>query len=86
MASVLLIGQEQKIAAQIDRTLVVEPHRTKQAAHNIGVRDLNDVDIVFAGGEPSQYLSLLRRVRDAWPALPWLLHAFLKPLRGWTPS
>jgi hypothetical protein len=28
-----------------------------------------DVDIVFAGGEPWQYLSLLRRVRDERLAL-----------------
>jgi len=32
-----------------------------------------DADIVFAGGEPKHYLSLLRKVREARPALPFVV-------------
>ncbi|MDP9053052.1 MAG: hypothetical protein M3N93_01925 [Acidobacteriota bacterium] len=73
MANVFLIGLEQTTATQITRSLVVERHRVEQKSQNIGITDLNNADIVFAGGEPAQYLSLLRRVREAKPALPFIV-------------
>jgi DNA-binding response OmpR family regulator len=73
MANVFLIGLEQATAAQISRSLAVERHRIEQKPQNIAIRDLKDVDIVFAGGEPSQYLSLLRRVREENPHLPFVV-------------
>jgi DNA-binding response OmpR family regulator len=73
MANVFLIGIEQATAAQISRALAVERHRIELKPQNIGVHDLMDVDIVFAGGEPRQYLSLLRRVREERPALPFVV-------------
>jgi DNA-binding response OmpR family regulator len=73
MANVFLIGLEQATAAQISRSLAVERHRIELKPQNIPVRDLKDVDIVFAGGEPSQYLSLLRRVREERPTLPFVV-------------
>jgi DNA-binding response OmpR family regulator len=73
MANVFLIGLEQATATQISRSLAVERHRIEQKSQNIGITDLKDADIVFAGGEPSQYLSLLRRVRAEKPALPFVV-------------
>jgi DNA-binding response OmpR family regulator len=73
MANVFLIGLEQSTAAQISRSLAVERHRIEQRPQNIAVHDLKDVDIVFAGGEPSQYLSLLHRVREEKPHLPFVV-------------
>jgi hypothetical protein len=64
MTNVFLIGLEEAIAAQISRALAVERCRIEQKPRNIGLRELMDADIVFAGGEPPQYLSLLRRVRE----------------------
>ena len=40
-------------------------------------------DIVFAGGEPSQYLSLLRQVRSDLPALPFVVVTRLPETTAW---
>ena len=83
MANVLLVGVERGVAGQIDLALAAQRHRTKQAPYDIGVRDLSDVRVVFAGGEPSQYLPLLRRVRDARPALPFVVIARIPEITAW---
>lgn len=83
MASVFLIGLEQAIAAQISRALSVERHRIEQKPQSIGVPEMMDVDIVFAGGQPSQYLSLLRRVREERPALPFVVVTRIPETTEW---
>jgi len=83
MANVFLIGIEPATAAQISRALAVERHRIEQKPQNIGVRELMDVDIVFAGGDPSQYLSLLRRVREERPALPFVVVTRIPETNQW---
>jgi DNA-binding response OmpR family regulator len=83
MASVFLIGLEQAIAAQISRALSVERHRIEQKPQNIEIPEMMDVDIVFAGGQPSQYLSLLRRVREERPALPFVVVTRIPETREW---
>jgi DNA-binding NarL/FixJ family response regulator len=83
MASVFLIGLEQAIATQISRALAVERHRIEQKPQNIGVHDLMEVDIVFAGGDPSQYLSLLRRVREERPGLPFVVVTRIPETTEW---
>src|SRR5580698_5323023 len=83
MASVFLIGLEQAIAAQISRALAVERHRIEQKSQNIGIRDIMDADIVFAGGEPTQYLALLRRVREERPALPFVVVTRIPETSAW---
>ena len=83
MASVFLIGLEQAIAAQISRALSVERHRIEQKPQNIEIPEMMDVDIVFAGGQPSQYLSLLRRVREERPALPFVVVTRIPETTAW---
>jgi len=83
VANVFLIGLEQATAAQISRALVVERHKIEQKSNDIGPRDLMDVDIVFAGGEPSQYLPLLRRVRDERPSLPFIVVTQIPETSEW---
>lgn len=83
MASVYLIGLEQAIASQISRALAVERHRIEQKSQEITVREMMDVDIVFAGGEPSQYLSLLRRVREERPGLPFVVVTRVPETSAW---
>ena len=73
MTNVFLIGLEQTIASQISRTLTPERHRIHHEPHSSGVRSLDDVGIIFAGGDAAQYLSLLRRVRKERPALPFVV-------------
>jgi len=83
MASVFLIGLEQAIAAEISRALAVERHRIELRPRNLDARDLTNVDIVFAGGEPSQYLSLLRRVREERPTLPFVVVTRIPETTAW---
>ena len=83
MASVFLIGLEQATAAEISRALAVERHRIELRPRNVDARDLMRVDIVFAGGEPSQYLSLLRRVREERPALPFVVVTRIPETTAW---
>lgn len=83
MASVLLIGMEQALAVQIRRALAVERHRVEQKPQDIASRDLMQVDIVFAGGRPSDYLPLLRRVREERPALPFVVVTRIPETTAW---
>jgi DNA-binding response OmpR family regulator len=83
MASVFLIGLEQEIALHISRALAVERHRIEHKPRNVDTRDLMDADIVFAGGEPPQYLSLLRRVRQERPALPFVVVTRIPETTQW---
>ena len=71
------------MAAQISRALAVERHRIEQKPQNIGILEMMDVDIVFAGGQPSQYLSLLRRVREERPALPFVVVTRIPETTEW---
>ena len=73
MASVYLIGLDQAIASQVSRALAVERHRIETKPAHADVCEISDVDIVFAGGEPEQYLSLLKQVREKRPNLPFVV-------------
>jgi DNA-binding response OmpR family regulator len=83
MASVFLIGLEQATATQISRALATERHRIEQKPESIEVPELMDVDIVFAGGLPFQYLSLLRRVRQERPELPFVVVTRIPETTEW---
>ena len=71
MARVVFVGVERAAAAQIARALAVEGHQIEQKPKTSGAYKLLDADIVFAGGEPVHYLSLLREVRESRPGLPF---------------
>jgi|SRR5579863_3667236 len=73
MARVVFVGIEHALAVPIARALAVERHQLEQKPWNAAVLDIMDADIVFAGGEPYSYLSLLRKVREARPALPFVV-------------
>jgi|SRR5580704_18266056 DNA-binding response OmpR family regulator len=83
MASIFLIGIEQALAFQIRRALAVERHRVEQKPQNVAPRDLMEVDIVFAGGKPSDYLPLLRRVREQRPVLPFVVVTRIPETIAW---
>ena len=83
MASIFLIGMEQALAVQIRRALAVERHRVEQKPQHVASRDLMEVDIVFAGGKPSDYLPLLRRVRAERPALPFVVVSRVPETTAW---
>jgi hypothetical protein len=70
MTSVCLIGVEQETAGANFPALDAGSHQIRQHPQDVLIRELQDADIVFAGGEPAWYLTLLKRVREARPALP----------------
>ena len=73
MANVVLVGLEPLAAGQISKALAKERHEIRNTNRNITAEELCDVDIVFAGGEQTQYLSLLRYVRESRPTLPFVV-------------
>lgn len=83
MASVYLIGLEQAIASQVRRALAVERHRIETKSANVDVGEMMDADIVFAGGEAAQYLSLLRQVREKRPDLPFIVVTRIPETTAW---
>lgn len=84
MAKVILIGLGQIAAGQIRRALVVNGHQVTQYSHEDGVAPkVLAADIVFAGGEPSYYLPLLRSVREARPTMPFIIVAQVPKTGEW---
>ena len=83
MAKIFLIGLEQEAAGQICRALTVGSHQIEQQPQDVLVRELRDADIVFAGGDPAWYLTLLKRVREARPALPFVVVTRIAETNEW---
>jgi DNA-binding NarL/FixJ family response regulator len=83
MARIVLIGVEQATAGKIRRALAVERHHIEHQPPDLLVRDLQNVEIVFAGGEPVHYLSLLRRIRESQPTLPFVVVARIAETKEW---
>src|SRR5579872_3878730 len=83
MAKVVLIGLEKSAAGQISRALAVENHEIEQRSQTAVVRELLDADIVFAGGEPNYYISLLKRVRESRPSLPFVVVTQIPDTKDW---
>lgn len=83
MAKVFLIGLEQSAASQIGRALAVERHQIEHKPKNVSVGELLDADIVFAGGDGKQYMPLLRGVREACPALPFVVVTRIPETSDW---
>lgn len=83
MAKVVFVGIEHALAVPIARALAVERHQLEQKSYSAVILDVLDADIVFAGGEPKNYLSLLRKVREARPALPFVVVTRVPETREW---
>jgi len=74
---------EQADARQICRGLDADSHHIEHQPHSIAIEDLHDADIVFAGGENSYNLSLLKRVRQVRPTLPFVVVTRAPETREW---
>jgi len=83
MAKIVLIGLEQSAAGQICRALAEERHQIEQQPPHIGIPKPGDAVIVFAGGEPSHYMPLLRRVREERPTLPFVVVTRVAETKEW---
>lgn len=73
MTKVFLFGLEQAVVGQIGRAFDADIHQIEYQPRTTILSELLDADIIFAGGEPTCYMSLLRRVREARPTLPFIV-------------
>lgn len=83
MAKVFLTCIEESIAHGIQRALAIEKHQIEHRPCNAPVDDFLDADIVFAGADGKQYLTLLRGIRQARPALPFIVVARIPETSDW---
>jgi DNA-binding NtrC family response regulator len=82
MAKIVLIGLEPAAAANLPRTCRRSPPDRAATADTL-IRKLGNADIVFAGGEPSHYMPLLKRVRKERPALPFVVVTRIAETNEW---
>jgi DNA-binding response OmpR family regulator len=80
---IFLIGLEPAVAAQIGKVLSRERNRVEHRSDDIETSDLMAADIIFAGGEPSRYLEVLRRVRNLRPTVPFFVTTRLPSTIDW---
>jgi DNA-binding response OmpR family regulator len=73
MAKVFLTGIDESVANRLKCVLAIEKHRIEHRPFDASIDDFLDAEIVFAGGDPKQYLSLLRGLRQANPGLPFVV-------------
>jgi DNA-binding NtrC family response regulator len=83
MARVVFIGLEEATACQIGRALTAQRHEIEHRQRDVVMRDLTGADIVFAGGDSSDYLPLLKRLREARPGLPVVVVTRLPEVVQW---
>jgi DNA-binding NarL/FixJ family response regulator len=83
MAKIVLIGLEQGAAGQICSALALDSHQIENQPQDVVPRELGDADIVFAGGEPNYYISLLKLLRQTRPSLPFVVVTRLPETREW---
>lgn len=83
MSNIYLVGLERAVADQISRVLSIERHTVRERSHNVSVREFADAGMIFAGGEPALYLSLLRRIRRERPALPVVVVSQVNGTMAW---
>ena len=83
MAKLLVVGLDQETAVQMLKALPSTEHRVECREEITSVQDLEDADLVFAGGEKGQRISLLRWIKEALPWLPCVVAARLPDTREW---
>jgi DNA-binding response OmpR family regulator len=83
MARVFLTCIEGSLAQGLQRALAIEKHQVEHRSCNAPVGDFLDADIVFAGGDGKQYLTLLRGIRQARPGLPFVVVTRIPETSDW---
>jgi DNA-binding NtrC family response regulator len=83
MANIITVGLDQGSAYLLDRALAPGHHQIAHKPKSSAVDDVIEADIVFADGEGKQYLPLLRKVRAAHPALPFVVVTRIPETSDW---
>jgi DNA-binding response OmpR family regulator len=83
MARVFLAGIEESVANRLKCVLEVEKHRIEHRSCDAPVDDFLDADIVFACANVKQYVPLLRTVRQARSAMPFIVVTEIPDTSAW---
>jgi DNA-binding NtrC family response regulator len=83
MARVVFSGLEPRSAGRLAGLLAADGHEIHRERQNVPIQELMNANIVFVGGEPDQYLSLLRRVRLIDPTLAFVVVARYPETSEW---
>ena len=86
MAKVVFSGLDSRTAAQLTGLLAGERHEIRRKRSGVSLSELQGANVVFVGGEPSHYLSLLRRVRAVAPELCLVVIARFSDTAEWLES
>ena len=63
MATILLLGMENDLAAQLARVLHRHEHDVKLAESIDSALAMREIDIIFAGGDGPDYRDIIRKLR-----------------------
>jgi DNA-binding NtrC family response regulator len=83
MARVVFIGIEEATASLIGGALTAQRHEIAHKQWDNGMPDLRQADIVFAGGNSTEYLPLLKQVREERPGLPFVVVSRSSDVAQW---
>lgn len=83
MANVILLGLETAAAHQIALALQNQNHRVTNKSLEASEAEVLDADIVFACGDEKRYVSMLKRVRQSNPVLPFVVVTRLPETSDW---
>src|SRR5258708_3320881 len=83
MANIITIGLDQASAHLLDRALAAGQHQIAHRPKHITLAEVLNADIVFADGEGKQYVSLLQKVREVNPVLPFVVVTRIPETSDW---
>jgi DNA-binding NarL/FixJ family response regulator len=83
MAKLVFSGLDARIVDQLAGLLAGDRHKIRRKKNSVPVSELQDAHVVFIGGEPSHYLSLLRRARALAPELCLVVVARFSDTNEW---
>jgi DNA-binding NtrC family response regulator len=83
MARIAFVGLDQIASGQIGAALEAGAHQVQRKSESTLLHELTDTDMIFAGGEPQEYMSLLKQVRQRRPAVPFVVVTRIPETREW---
>jgi len=83
MARIVLVGLDKIASGQIIAALEASAHVVQRKSENLLLRELAEIDMIFAGGTADQYIPLLKRVHNMRPTLPFVVVTRIPETREW---
>ena len=83
MAKIITIGLDPMAAHQLGRALGSGVHQIDHKPKSTDIDDVIEADIVFANGDGKHYLTLLKQVRETFPAMPFVVVTRVPETSDW---